>query len=300
MSTTVVNPDPSTADLRAMLVEPAAPAEKPAEVAVEPVAEAANPEAAAPADVVTTEPEEEPLPEGVQKRIAKEAEKAARIQSEIDRAVSTRKAKEAELAKLASTTGSEPAPNTEQANAKPIKPTFGKENPNETWEQYEQALSTYETKRDAWLVAEADRKAEEKFATREQKNAAKARMDEAVKVHGEDFPDLIEKAYKDAPPGLGQAISALDNWSGVAKHLASNPARLAEVTAKFNANPVAAIAELGRIEAALKAPNKAAAEPLPAPPAKVGGGASATAGAFDYENASPGALRKQIAKIRAG
>src|SRR6185369_17159769 len=125
-------PDPSIAELRAMVSDPepepakaevkAEAVEVTPEVEDEPVKqERARDEngkfvkADAVSDIQEPEKpvEEEPLPANVQKRIAKEVEKQARIDREIAEAVSRTKAKQAELEKLKSTvTGSEPATNT--------------------------------------------------------------------------------------------------------------------------------------------------------------------------------------------
>ncbi len=300
---TVTISDPTMGDLRAMVARAnggGEPAAKPAvsEPVPAPVVEPEKPETVAEPVETKQEPieKDEPLPEGVQKRIAKEVERANIAQRKIDEAVSTRKAKEAELAKLA-TTGSEPAPTTE-ANGRPIKPTWAALSADgKSWADFEQALAKYETDHETWLVAETERTVEKKLTARQAETAAKAKWDEAVKTHGKEFPELMEKAREIAPEGLQTAISSLDNWSAVAVYLAKNPGQLKELSAAYDANPVKAIATLGRIEASLKTAPKAAAEPLPKPPTAVGGGASASS-EFDWENASISSLRKQAAKIR--
>ncbi len=265
--------------------------------------EAEKPETVTETVETKQEPEDkdEPLPEGVVKRIAKEAEKAARIQSEIDKAVSTRKAKEAELAAIASKTGSEPAPNTAQANGEPKEPTWAEYNAQgKSWGEFEEALAKSKTEYRDWLKAETDRMVEQKLTERQQKQAVQARWDEAVKTHGKEFPALMEQAQAIAPEGLQQAISALDNWSAVAVHLAKHPAQLKELSAAYDANSIKAIATLGRIEASLKTAPKteAPAKPLPDPIAVVGGTASASASDFDIEKASMASLRAYTNKIR--
>lgn len=294
METTAVITDPSMADLRAMLAptQDAATTENTETAAVE--TRAKEPETASETVETKQEPakEDEPLPENVQKKIAKEAERAARAQAAIDKAVSDRKAKEDEAAKLTKP-GSEPAPNTEVKDAKPVKPT---EDKFATWGEYQTALAKYETEHEAWLIAETERRTEAKFTQRQQEAKAKERWDEAVKTHGAEFPKLMDAARAIAPEGLQAAISALDNWSGVAVHLAKNEAQLKELAAEFQANPYKAIATLGRIEAGLKTAPKAA-EPLPKPPVTEGGKSSASVGAFDFETASMGQLKSHLTKL---
>lgn len=287
--------DPSMADLRAMISGPAQAEAKPETAATEPV-EAKVTEAVSETAEEQQKPKsddaEEPLPENVKKRIGKEVERISEIQRKIDQAVSDRKAKEKELADLAKP-GSEPAPNTAAKDAKPVKPS---EDKFSTWGDYQAALAKYEGEHEAWLIAETERRTEAKLTQRQQEAKAKERWDAAVKVHGAEFPKLMETATAKAPEGLQQAISALDHWSDVAVHLAKNPARLAEVVEKFNANPYAAVAELGRIEASLKSVTKAA-DPLPKPPVIEGGKSSASTSAFDVETASMSQIRAHLGKL---
>lgn len=302
MTPTIINDDSSIADFRAMLAEPVA--DPTAEIEASETAKAATPEAATETAETKQEPEEkdEPLPKGVEKRIAAEVARQAKLDRQIAEAVSTTKAKEAELAKLTGKSGSEPATTTAPVkDAKPTKPAFAefKEADGPVWPRYQEALAKYETEHESWLIAETERRTEAKFTERQQQQAAQVRWDEAVKTHGAEFPKLMEQAQGIAPEGLQKAISALDDWSAVAVHLAKNPAQLKDLASVFEANPYKAIATLGRIEASLKTAPKAA-EPLPNPPSTVGGGASASAGAFDIENASMSALRKHVAKVRAG
>ena len=314
----VITGDSSMDDIRAALAEPkiaveeptkvpAAVEAKPEPVAVEPVA--AEPETVPETVETKQEPEakEEPLPEGVTKRIAKEVERQGQIQRKIDEAVSARKAKEAELAALAKS-GSEPVPTTAAKDAKPVKPVFGED--NQTWGDYQKALATYEANYEKWLVSETRSQVKEEFTQQQIKDTAAKRWAEAIKIHGADFPELMEHAQAGTPEGLQLAISALDDWSDVAVYLAKNPAKRAELVTKFKINPYAAIATLGRIEDSLKpAPKPVEAKPevkplpiphpLPAPPVKEGGGASVSTGAFDYEGASMAALTANLKKIRA-
>ncbi len=323
MATTIVPPtindDTSMSDIRSMIAgtTPAPAAEpEPKPAASEPAAgdpPAPTPEPAPEPGEKTPKPEaseEEPLPEGVQKRIAKEAEKAARIQSEIDRAVSERKAKEAELQKLKEAgQGSDPAPNTvKPATERPKRPQLGeKGHESETYDQFLERETKYDVEDlPAWIKAEALREFEQQTTQREAKKAAEQRWNAAVEKHkkdGIDFPALMESARALAPEGLQVAISSLDNWDGVAVHLAKNPAQLKELAQTFQQNPTKAIATLGRIEAALTPKETKTAtpeKPLPEPLKKVGGTASASGQDLQdtIEKGSMAQLRAVVGKIR--
>ncbi len=295
-----VRSEPSMADLRAMRDTTS----EPTEVKQEPVAPAkadAATEAVKEPVEKKQEPTEsdEPLPPGVEKRIAKEAEKAARIQSEIDRAVSTRKAKEKELADLTAS-GSAPVQKADTAVKK--APEFGGTgHESETYAQF-QARDREHLR--AEIAAETRKSVEQEFTQRHQETAAKEKWSAAVTAQtaagtikdAAEFSTLMEKAQEIAPEGLQKAISSLDDWAGVAIHLAKDGAKLKELATLFGTNPYAAIAKLGRIEASLKTASKPAVEPLPDPPAKDGGGASATVGAFDIGAASMRQLRGYAVK----
>jgi hypothetical protein len=325
MATTIVPPtindETSFADLRALIggeskpepaaepepepvtSEPADKAEEHHEPATETGDKTPNPQAS----------EEEPLPEGVQKRIAKEAEKAARIQAEIDRAVSERKAKEAELEQLkVGEKGSEPVNQPKsQTSDRPKRPQLGeKGHEAETYDQFLERERVYvEETLPSWIKADAIREFEATTSQREAQKAAEERWNAAVEKHkaaGVDFPALMESARALAPEGLQVAISALDNWDGVAVHLAKHPAELKQLAQTFQQNPTKAIATLGRIEAALtsqetKPATPAKAEkPLPEPLAKAGGSASASGQDF-AEMAEKGSftqLKTAVGKLR--
>lgn len=289
--------------------EPAKPAE-PAKT--EPEAKTETPEVeakpaetekteTAPGTVEKQEPEEveEELPDGVKKRIAKEAKKQAQIQSEIAKAVSATKAKEAELKALTDKPGSDPVKTTESAkDTKPVRPKLPKMGQkgfeNETYTEFEQReedfenvlLPKYEEERDSWLTEQIQAKTRESVEqelTARQKQADLTReWDAAKKEYGAEFPKLMEKLAESAPEGLQVAISMLSDWPRVAAHLAKTPDELHSMVEKFNTNPYGAIAELGKLEDRLKPapktePAKTVEKPLPPPPAKPGGQATATA-----------------------
>lgn len=294
-----VKAEPSMADLRTMR-----DASEPTEVKIE----TPEPVKAAPESEVGKEPieskqepteKDEPLPEGVQKRIAKEAEKAARIQSEIDRAVSTRKAKEKELADLTAS-GSAPV---EKAAAEKSAPSFGETgHESETYGEFQKRDREFLKSE---IAAETRKTLEQEFEQRQRETAGKARRDAGIKAVIEsgavkdaaEFASLMTQAESIAPDRLQTVIAALSNWSEVAVHLAKNPTQLKELSAAFAENEIEAIATLGHIRAGLKSKASKPAVELPNPPAKEGGGASASEGAFNPEKASVGQLRRQVVKM---
>ncbi len=298
---TIPAAEPSMSDLRAMLAgsEPTEPkTETPEPVKAEPEPEAVQ-------ETVETKQEpiekDEPLPPGVEKRIAKEVERAAKYQRQIDEAVSTRKAKEKQLADL-TVPGSQPEPTSAAVKQ---APEFGeKGHESETYADFQ--------KRDrehlkAEIAAETRKSLEQEFTQRQRETEGKARRESGIKgvieagavKDAAEFNGLMESAQEIASDGLQSAISRLSNWAGVAVHLAKNPAQLKELSAVFEDNPVEAIATLGHIQAGLKSKaSKPADEPkLPNPPAKEGGGASASSGAFDIEKASVNQLRRHAEKL---
>lgn len=329
MATTPVIPAPpsdfSFADLRSMAAgeKPAAAAETAAGETQETSETAAVEEAATEnhetaTETVETKPnpqqeEQEPeLPEGVKKRIAKEVEKTARIQAEIDRTVSERKAKEAELEKLKTTApGADPVtkPTTAAANERPKRPEPGEPgHENETWAQFREREAKYDQQLTDYVKAEAVREIEQKAAATNAQKTAQDRWDAAVAKHkaaGVDFPALMESARALAPEGLQVAISSLDNWDGVALHLAQNPDKLKDLAVSYQQNPTKAIATLGRIEAALTPQGTKPAtqeKPLPEPLKKVGGSASASGQDLQsqIENGSMASVKALVGKIRGG
>ncbi len=272
-----------------------------------PVVEEAKVTEAEPGTAPETEPEvvEEELPDNVRKRIAKEVERQARADRAIAEAVSNRKAREAELAKLAADKpGSEPAPTTAPAakEGKPTRPdldTF----PG-TYAEYQTALKKYDSDHEAWLIAETERTVEAKLTARQRDETLRKDWDEATEAHGAEFPELMKTLASSAPEGLQLAISGLDNWSQVAVHLAKTPDELRFLARKFDHNPYAAVAELGRLEDRLQQaskppePAKVVAparveKPLPPPPARVGGSASATP-KVDLEKADMRTFKREV------
>lgn len=144
---------------------------------------------------------------------------------------------------------------------KPVRPKIG-DVADETWEQYEARVEKWETDREAWLISETEKATEKKITARNQEADNKKAWDAAAQEHGADFPALMDTVRAGSTPELQSALSSLDNWSGVAVHLARNPEKLAGIAAKFKANPVAAIADLGRLEAVIAE----AAKPPESPP----------------------------------
>ncbi len=317
--------EPSIAELRSFLSDSPAPAPKAAEPAkeAEPVTEIPDPEtdeAAAPGPVdgenaktesgpvaEETEAIEEELPENVRKRIAKEVERQSRADRAITEAISSRKAAEDKLAKLtADKSGSEPAPTTAPAATpgKPVRPdldTFAG-----TYAEYQAALNKYDADHEAWLIAKTERTVEDRLTAQRRDADLKKDWDSATEQHGADFPELMKTLAANSPEELQLAISGLDDWSAVAAHLAKSPGELKALAARFKANPYAAVADLGRLEARLQQESKSpepakvlpakVAKPLPPPPAKPGGAATATVG-VDFEKADQSTFNREMAKL---
>lgn len=256
-----------------------------------------------------TEAIEEELAPGVQKKIAKEVARGLRANRAITEAISNRKAAEDKLAKLiAGKPGSEPAKITAPAatEAKPERPdldTF----PG-TYPEYQAALKKFDADHESYLIAKTERTVEERLTARQREDSLKRDWDGATEEHGAEFPEHMKTLAASSPEGLQLAISGLDNWSQVAVHLAKTPAELKALAAKWDVNPYAAVAELGKLEARLqteskppdpaKTPAKAAPKPLSAPPPKPGGNASPIV-AVDLEAADQGVFNREMKAILA-
>jgi len=104
-----------------------------------------------------------------------------------------------------------------------------------------------------------------------------------------ELPEATQAVVENSTPEFQLAVSALDNWAGVTVHLGKHPEELTAIVAKFKANPVGAIADLGKLEERLKpAPKQAEKAPekmLPAPPRTAGGSASASTPRLNLERA---------------
>ncbi len=294
--TTSTAPEPSIAELRAMLndsepttlvtkAEPvAAPTETPEpEVEAKPAGPQRGPDGkfvkadegnteTEPGTVQTKEPEptvedkEEPLPANVQKRIAKEVARQAQIDREIAQAVSATKAKQAELQRLrdaADTSGPEPVKTTEPAKeGKPVKPKFGRE--GQTWGDWQNELDAYEEKNEAWLMAEGRRQAREELLESRWQESVEKTIELAKKAHGEKFDELRATVVYNTPEGLQNEIGTLEDWPSMIMYLGDpdNAAEMEKLGALYQRNPSAAIRELGRIEDRLKKPEPKETEPV--------------------------------------
>ncbi len=286
----VVEPKPETPEVKAD------------ELAAPGAAETKDKEAESGTVVAEPEAIEEELPENVRKRITKEVERQARADRAITEAISKRKESEDKLAKLtAGKPGSEPATTTAPAaiEAKPVRPdldTF----PG-TYAEYQAALTKYDADHEAYLIARTERTVEERFTARQREESLTKDWNEATEEHGPDFREHMKALTAATPEGLQLAISGLDNWSAVAVHLAKAPDELKALAAKWDTNQYAAVADLGRLEARLqtgtKPPEalkpKAAAKPLPPPPAKIGG-AAATVPSVDLETADQATFNRTV------
>lgn len=297
---------PSPEDLRAMILNP--------DVEIQPTDKQAEPKLKEPegtgevAEPVVTEEPEVALPKGVQKRIEKEAERQAEYQRIIDEARSKTKALEAEAAKL-NGTGAEPdkkTPKTDE-NARPVKPNFATF--EGTGAEFDAALEAYESDLEKFLEGRTTKTVEEKFQEREAQKAAQVRWDAAVTEHGDKWESSVKTVIETAPEAMQLAISALDNWSKMAVHLAANPAELTALADQFKAHPPGspgffkAVAQLGRLEEKITATPpkpvlvpKTKVERLPAPLSEVQAPAEGGTGDFDYDSASPAQRRAYLLK----
>lgn len=251
-----------------------------------PPVETLTPETEAPAKEESTEPEpgtgqdkqqeeaEDELPEGVKKRIAAEIKKQAFFQSKIDQAVSARKAKEAEAAKVTGEPGSAPDKATEPAkNERPKRPDRATYTGTEA--EYAAALDDHAQKLEAWLETRSEETIERKLTERQARDAQQKEFKAATEKHGKEFPALMDTLAETTPVEFQTAVSALEDWSGVAVHLAKNEAERKALVELFKTSPLQAIAKLGKLEDRLKPEAKPAKEetPLPKPLKPVGGDA---------------------------
>lgn len=227
---------------------------------------------------VVDEPEESTeteLPKGVQKRIAKEVERQALIQREIDKAKSNTLAKEAELAKLTGKPGTEPVKPKADEDAEPEPPDFEQ---FDDGVKFKAAQEKYKVDHREWVKNNTQKSVQAELQSERSKQAAQDRWNAAVKEHGDKWESAAKTLVEQAPESLQFAVSALDDWSKVAVHLADNPAELAVLSEQFKAQPGSAaffkaVANLGRLEAKITAtePEKTVAKPKipPAPLKKI-------------------------------
>lgn len=300
-----ITPDPEITNLRAMYnnsrtadeAEPKTAAPEPQakestqqEATPEPKAKTIEPESGTGEEKQEPEEPEVELPAGVKKRIAVEAAKQARIQSEIDKAVSARKAKEKELADVTGNRGSDPAKQPQPAaNARPtrpVKPDWMKYTDADQLAadeaKYEADLAKYETDLETYLRAENSKDFDKRYAEKEAEKAKERWMREGVEKHGADFTSHVSTLEAELPEPLQLAVSVMDESAALVAYLGKNSDERKALVAKFNDNPYAAIAELGRLELKVKPEPKGAEETpkkpekqLPAPLRPVGGGTNA-------------------------
>lgn len=306
--------EPTFEQLESMIEAQRAPSE-PAKEEI-PAPEEAKPQEAKPKEETQTpepgtgtdkqqeENTDEELPENVKKRIEKEAKKQAFFQSKIDAAVSARKAKEAEAAKLTGESGSEPAKTTEPAkNERPKRPeraTF-----QGTEAEYSAALDAHEEALEKWLESRTKETVSRELTERQAKEQQIREWNAATEKHGAEFPALMATLAQTTPAKFQEAVSALEDWSGVAVHLAKNEAERNALVELFKASPLAAIAKLGKLEDRLKpeakpAPVKEETQ-LPKPIKPIGGAPAGRAGRVDLDKASDGEALGEIERmLRAG
>lgn len=242
---------------------------------------------------------EEELPEGVKKRIAAEAKKQAFFQSRIDQAVSARKAKEAEAEKLTGKPGSEPEKPTEPAkNERPKRPdlsTF-----EGTLAEYQAAVAKADGDLEKWLEDRTRETVSKELTERQAKEAQQKQWDVATEKHGKDFPALMDTLAATTPVDMQRAISALEDWSAVAVHLAKNETERNALVEEFKTSPFSVFAKLGKLEDRLKPAAKTAADdekPLPKPLKPVAGDAPGRTARVDLDKASDAEALGEIVRM---
>lgn len=259
-----------------------------AEVETKPEAETEQPEAAKAAE---DEPEEaeEALPKGVLKQIEREAKKQAEYNRRIEEAKTRTKQAKEEADQLERETGTQPEKATREGEGEPTFPdidTF-----QGTVADYKAAVAKYHTDYSKWLKTQTTTAVREELERERQQKAADERWNAAVTEHGANFEAKAQKVAAETPKEMQIAISALENWSKVAVHLADNPSEMAALVAQFKSNPYAATAALGKLEAKVTAPppvvSKAKEKEPPPPLKKAPAAADASAdSAFDWSKAT--------------
>lgn len=281
--------EPSIGDLRSMAGRVETKEETP-EIKTEPVKETVKEETkTSEPGTDTTQQQEDTdyeLPPNVAKKIAHEAKKQAFFQSKIDQATSARKAKEAEAEKLTGKPGSEPAPNTEPAKSeRPKRPELATFDGNLA--EYNAAVAKADEALEKWLEDRTRETVGKELTERQAKEAQEKEWEAATKTHGADFTPLVNAMAAKTPVAMQAAISHLEDWAGVAFHLANHPDEHAALVAEFAAQPYRVIAKLGKLEDRLKPEAKPAPEvPLPRPLKPVAGDAPGNTKRVDFETAS--------------
>lgn len=166
----------------------------------------------------------------------------------------TRKANDRIAELEAKPAGDKPDGEKPEAEAKP--PKVDPNDPEPKPEDFEH-FETFSKEQAKWVVrqdkretAEADAQTRNEEAQREAFDQWTTRLDAAREVH-DDFDDVVGSTEAKTTPAMEQAIIDSEHGAELAYHLASNPSE-SERIAKLS--PVAAIRELGRIEATLTKP----------------------------------------------
>jgi hypothetical protein len=248
-----------------------------------------EPEAAKAAEDPEPEEGEEPLPKGVQKQIEREAKKQAEWQARIEAAKAKTKQAKDEAERLERETGTEPEKPTRKGEGEPTFPDI--DNFQGTVAEYKAAVAKYHTDYAAWLKTHTAEAVRAELERERQQKAADERWNAAVTEHGADFEAKAKTIADTAPKEMQIAISALENWSKVAVHLADNPGELQALAEQFKSNPYAAVAALGKLEAKVTAPPPVvpkAKEKEPPPPLKKAPAAADAAAdsSFDWSKAT--------------
>jgi hypothetical protein len=204
---------------------------------------------------------------GLKKRFSKLTSEIRELRQQLDEAK-----KPAREAKEDSGTAS-PAPAKETTAAKPVLGDF------DSYEAFNEALVDWKLaqKEQAHAAVAADKAA--KVAEQNAQSAWQAKI-AAAKI--EDFDEVVGSAEITLPAPVVEGIMTSDVGPQIAYHLASHPD---EAQALVQMTPVAAVRKLGQLEARFEAAAKKTTsketpkpktQPLPKPPAAVGGKSSST------------------------
>lgn len=217
------------------------------------------------------------IPKGVRKRLGRLDEEQAYYDGLIDAKRDQVAARKKELAELDGTQGAEPAKSPKPTSEAPEEPDL------DTFEggnaEYKAAVKQWKSDYRDWLRTETSGTVRAELEAERQKAQATEARSKAVEKHGKEWEDRRQAVGKASSVGLQAAISELDAWDAVVNHLGQNPAELAELNQQFEANPVRAIRQLGKLEDRLTAATTEDAPPkpkLPPPIAPTGGKSGAT------------------------
>lgn len=149
----------------------------------------------------------------------------------------------------------------------------------------------------AWSARQQFEKLSREAEVKSQRRTVEQTWDERQKTFAKDNPDYFATLDKDwdCSPPMADAIRTSENGAAVAYHLAKNPE---EARRLAGLNPLAAIREIGRLEARLEPQAKPTGKPAsdaPTPPPQLRGNGGRYSVAPDTDDFA--AFEKQYGKI---